>query len=221
MARVGSSEVVVDGRGVAGGLPGVAHVVQADGPEHHLGRVMNGDTVLLELLKVGGKLVGRHATQGGLDGLVSDLVGRRGSGGGALIGAVDEDPVANEVVAIDRWEPRAGRRVRERGPGRVKDRQTVPQLQTRVSDLDGDHRRDLGCVALWPLVGEKGKVDVADHGAKPSVGQAADRIGRHQPVTEPKARAAHSGIDDAPPLLSPWFPRPVGHRRGLCRGQVC
>ena len=120
MARVGSSEVVVDGRGVAGGLPGVAHVVQADGPEHHLGRVMNGDTVLLELLKVGGKLVGRHATQGGLDGLVSDLVGRRGSGGGALIGAVDEDPVANEVVAIDRWEPRAGRRVRERGPGRVK-----------------------------------------------------------------------------------------------------
>ena len=40
---VGESEVVIDGIGISGGLPGVSDVLQADGPEHEFGGVVNRD----------------------------------------------------------------------------------------------------------------------------------------------------------------------------------
>ena len=128
MARIAALEIMVDGGGVAGGLSGVAYVLQTDRPEHHLARIVNGDTACPELAQIGCELFGCHPTQGGTDGLLGDFVGGRSGGVGSLIGPVNEDPVPEDVIAIDRWKPCIGRRVREHGPGRVEDRQAAPKL---------------------------------------------------------------------------------------------
>jgi hypothetical protein len=95
VARAGEREVMADGGCVTGRLSGVAHMLQPDGPEHDLRRLMDGDTSVGELANVGCELRGGHASQRGLDGLSPDLV-LVGSDCvvAAQIDAVDEDRVA-------------------------------------------------------------------------------------------------------------------------------
>ena len=156
-----------DGVRDAGGLADVADVLQADRPEHGLGRVADADSSGRQLAEVRVELLGGDAAQGRFDRVRADLpcAGQRRVLA-PEVGAPDEDPVAHEVEAVDRGEPRSLRRVAEFGPRSVEDREPrteFPRPRDLVLDLLEDRRH----VAVHGSVGQQRQVDVADRRGEP------------------------------------------------------